>query len=253
MRRSLLALAALAAAVPTALRAEDPDAAVPSRSAPAPELPEPTMSVEAALEQSAKVEADSRAASESRLALPDADVRAREQAQTALLAHCAERPLPRWGLAIGAGFPDFGTASLVFRPLAQVRLHAGPAWNYLGWGLHGGVTLVPWSAPIAPLLSFQAGRFFGSDLSFLARGEDGAGMKPLLDEVVYSHASADVGIELGSPRGLSFSLRLGLSYVSVRTRGTASRTDEGGTVVALSNPSLNATLPSLKLGFQRWF
>jgi hypothetical protein len=161
--------------------------------------------------------------------------------------------LPRWGVALGAGFPEFATASLVFRPLAPVRLHAGPSWNYFGWGLQGGVTLVPWSLAVSPVLSLEAGRFFASDLSFVARGEDGAAMKPLLDDVSYSYAGAALGLEVGSPRGLQFAFRVGLSYVSIATHGTGTRAESDGSSVTLADPALNATLPSIELGVQYWF
>jgi hypothetical protein len=162
--------------------------------------------------------------------------------------------LPRWGLALGAGFPEFATASVVFRPLRPVRLQAGPSWNYFGWGLQGGVTLAPWAFAVTPVLSLDAGRFFASDLSFLASdGDNGAAMKPLLENVSYSYAGAAVGLEVGSPRGLTFSIRIGLSYVSIATHGTGTRSEADGSSVTLSDPSLNATLPSLKLGVQYWF
>jgi hypothetical protein len=253
MRLSLLALVALAAALPAGGRGEDLPAAAGDPAARAPDAAAPTMPPDVAADTAARADEDARAAASSGLALPASIERERAEAKASLARHGLRRPTPRWGLALGAGFPDFATASLVFRPLQRVRLHAGPAWNGFGWGVQGGVTFVPWSFAVSPLLSFQAGRFFGSDLSFLAKGEDGAGMKPLLEDMVYSYAAADVGLELGSQRGLSFTLRLGLSYVSVATHGTASHTSDGGTVVALTNPSLNATLPSAKLGFQYWF
>jgi hypothetical protein len=266
MRRSLLALAVLAASAPGPSRGDDlappagaeaPAAAEPGAPSPAPaareEPPEPTMTREAALEQAAKAEKDARAAEAAALPLPEAVERQRTEASAALAAHGMKRAVPRWGLALGAGFPEFATASLVFRPLSPVRLHAGPSWNYLGWGLQGGITFVPWSFAVSPLLSLEAGRFFASDLSFVVKGEDGATMKPLLDDVSYSYAAADVGLEVGSQRGLCFTLRLGLSYVSIATHGTATRTESGGGSVAVTNPSMNATLPSLKLGLQYWF
>jgi hypothetical protein len=217
MRAALLALAAVAAAVPGPARAED------------------------------QAEADGAPAARS--------VRISTAAPSDA-AQPAPRPqapgLPRWGLAFGAGFPEFATASVVFRPLAPVRLHAGPSWNYFGWGLQGGVSWVPWRFAIAPVLSLEAGRFFASDLSFVAGDDEGA-MKPLLDDVSYSYATAAVGLEIGSQRGLSFLFRLGLSYVSIATHGTGTRAEAGGSSVSLTDPKLNATLPSLELGLQYWF
>lgn len=225
MRLSLVAIAALALAAPAAARGEEKLPA--SVGEPVPAAPG--------------------------LALPEAVVKEQAEAKASTAARSLRPPLPRWGLSLGAGFPDFATASLVFRPLTPVRVHAGPSWNSFGWGLQGGVTVVPWSFVLAPLASVEAGRFFGSDVSFLAKGKDGAGTKPLLRDVVYSYAAADVGVEIGSQRRFCFTFKVGLSYVSVAAHGTATRTTDGGTVVQISNPALNATLPSAKLGFQYWF
>lgn len=161
----------------------------------------------------------------------------------------------RWGLALGAGFPDFATASVTLRPVDQVRLYAGPSWNYVGWGIQGGVALVPWDFWIAPVVSLEAGRFFRTNLGFLAKDDGGmpAGMRPLLERIDYSYAALDVGVEIGSQRGLSLSLRVGLSYVSISANGTATYTSDDGTIVTFADPAVRGTLPSLKLGVQYWF
>lgn len=166
--------------------------------------------------------------------------------------------MPRWGLALGGGFPNFATASLVFRPVSHLRFSAGPAWNYVGWGVQGGVALVPWRFWIAPIVSLEGGRFFRTNLGFLAKGSnesDGVPeeVKPLLEKVDYSYAALDVGLELGSQRGFSSSIRLGVSYVSIAAHGAATYTSDDGTVVSIRDPALHGTLPSLKLGFQYWF
>ena len=163
--------------------------------------------------------------------------------------------MPRWGLALGGGFPDFATASVVFRPVSHLRFSAGPAWNYVGWGVQGGVALVPWRFWIAPVVSLEGGRFFRTNLAFLARGSGDVPeeVRPLLEKVDCSYAALDVGLELGSQSGFSSSIRLGLSYVSIASNGSATYTSDSGAVVSLSNPALHGTLPSLKVGFQYWF
>ncbi len=162
---------------------------------------------------------------------------------------------PRWGLALGGGFPDFVTASLVFRPVSHLRFSAGPAWNYVGWGVQGGVALVPWRFWIAPVVSLEGGRFFRTNLGFLVK--DSAAVppevRPLLEKVAYSYAALDVGLELGSQRGFSSSIRLGLSYVSIAAHATATYTRDDGTAVSVSDPALHGMLPSLKVGLQHWF
>jgi hypothetical protein len=78
-------------------------------------------------------------------------------------------------------------------------------------------------------------------------------MRPLLRRVDYSYAALDLGLELGNPRGLAFSIRAGLSYVSVGAAGTATYTSDGGSTVTLRDPAFRGTLASAKLGFHYWF
>lgn len=160
----------------------------------------------------------------------------------------------RWGLLADAGFPSGASLSAVFRPVPSVRFFAGPAWNYVGFGVQGGVAVVPWHFAITPVLSAEVGRYFGADVSFIA--SDGSGvpkeLKPLLEDMSYSYGALHAGIELGSQSGLTFSLRAGLAYVSLKARGTAT-TDSGGTTVQFSDPRVRSTLPSVKLGLHYWF
>lgn len=161
-----------------------------------------------------------------------------------------------WGLLVDAGFPQGGSASAVFRPVPSVRVFAGPAWNWTGLGLQGGVAVAPWHFAVTPVLSAEVGRYFGSDVSFLADGSQGVPpeIAPLLEDVSYSYAAVHAGLELGSQSGIAFSLRLGLSYLSLQAKGTATVTDAGsGTVVQFTDPRVRGTVPSVKLGVLYWF
>lgn len=172
----------------------------------------------------------------------------------------AARPSPRdggparWGLVADAGFPEGVALSAVFRPVPSVRFFAGPAWNYVGFGVQGGVAVVPWHFAITPVLSAEVGRYFGADVSFMASENSGVPpeLKPLLEDMSYSYGAVHAGIELGSQSGVSFSIRAGLAYVSLRARGTVT-TDSGGTAVQFSDPRVRSTLPSVKLGLHYWF
>lgn len=163
---------------------------------------------------------------------------------------------PAWGLVVDAGFPEGGTVSLLFRPVPSVRFFAGPAWNWVGFGLQGGVAVAPWQLALTPVLSVEVGRYFSADASFLASESQGvpSEIAPLLDDVGYSYAAVHAGVEIGSQRGLVFSLRAGLSYLSLQARGTATVTDaDTGTVVQFTDPKVRGTVPSLKLGVLFWF
>ncbi len=169
--------------------------------------------------------------------------------------------LPRFGLLVAAGVPSGVSASFLFRPVRAFRLHAGPAWNYVSWGVQGGATFIPWAWRVAPTLSLEAGRYFDADLTWLVKDSGGVPVevKPLLQHVGYAYASALVGVEIGSQRGLAFSLRAGLAYFSVTAHGSVVTTTSGGTAgandaqVTLTNPQLHATSPSLQLGVQYYF
>jgi hypothetical protein len=222
-------------------------------------VPAPTMTDEAAAALGAAAATDAGDAKAAGLPLPAELAQQGAAAQAALEANRARRILPRWGLALGGGFPDFATASVVFRPVSHVRLSAGPSWNYIGWGLHGGVALVPWNWAITPVISLEGGRFFRSDASFLLddADEDADRIRPLLQGIDYAYGALDVGFEVGSPRGFSFSFRVGVSHVRVVANGSATYTSDddgsGATTVTIRDPRFSGTLPSVKTGFQYWF
>jgi hypothetical protein len=164
--------------------------------------------------------------------------------------------LPRLGLAADVGVPEGLTVAAMFRAVPSLRLWLGPSWNYVGLGLQGGVHWAPLPWALAPALSVEAGRYFSSDLTWLAQDSGGvpAEVEPLLRDVSYSYASVHLGFELGSPRGLAFSIRAGLSYLWLVARGTATSSDATGeTRVQFTDPQLRATIPSVKLGLHYWF
>jgi hypothetical protein len=164
------------------------------------------------------------------------------------------RSLPIVGIAVGGGFPDLGTLSLLVRPVSSIRLFAGPTWGWVGWGLHGGVVLAPVNWAITPTLSLETGKLFRSNVAFLLDDDgDVAKLKPLLERVDYQYVAADVGIEVGSARGFAFTLRLGLSWVTVKANGSVTFDGDSGARVTLRDPTIRATLPSFKMGFQYWF
>ncbi len=170
---------------------------------------------------------------------------------------------PRWGLLAGAGFPEGIAADAVFRPVTQVRLFAGPMWNYVGWGLQGGVTVVPWHLGVNPLLSIEGGRYFSADATFLAGKAGGvpAEVEPLLHGVSYDYASLHVGIEIGTRDAFAITVLAGLSYVTLTAKGTATTqvtvNDANGNpsvaVVSFTDPHVRGTMPSVKVGVQLWF
>ena len=174
----------------------------------------------------------------------------------------ATAPYPRWGLFLGAGVPQGGTLSLIYRPVPLVRLHAGPSWGYLKFGYHGGVTLTPIRWAISPTLGFEAGRYASINVASAVKETD-ASVAPLLRNVNVTYAAALLGFEFGSQRGFTFDLRVGLTWLKVDSKGTGTFTGSGGTVsggtttndatIKVTNPTLRASAPTVQLGFQYFF
>ena len=169
-----------------------------------------------------------------------------------------EEPL-HFGADLQIGVPEGVAASAVFRPVSAIRLWAGPAWNYVGWGLQGGATFVPWQLGVSPLLSVEGGRYFSADASFLARSSSSGvpqELEPLLKHVSYDYAAVHVGIEIGSRDAFAFSIRAGLAYVSATASGTATTSGtstSGAYTLSFTDPHIRGTVPSVKLGVQLWF
>lgn len=182
-------------------------------------------------------------------------------------ARAAEAPLPppprqaegaRLGLRLEVGAPEGATVALLLRPTPAFRLWAGPSWNVVGWGLQGGIALVPWQLAVAPVLSAELGHYFDADLTPFVNTSSGAPaeVEPLLRSVGYTYAAAHLGVEIGSQRGLAFTVQGGLAYIVGRSGGSAGTTQGAGgttTRITFRDPRLRATAPSVKLGLQYFF
>jgi hypothetical protein len=163
----------------------------------------------------------------------------------------------RFGLMVEAGVPEGGAVSLTYRPVRAVRLWAGPAWNYVGFGGQAGLMLVPFSSVVAPSLSVEVGRYLDADLRKYVDSGSGAPSEvtPLLAHVRYEYLAAHVGLELGSRR-FAFTLRAGLAWIRASAQGTTRTTDASGNTtseVYFSDPRITAAVPSVKLGIQTTF
>lgn len=179
------------------------------------------------------------------------------------LSHAVEGPppsdpFPRFGLSAAAGLPDGAVLSGLYRPLDWLRLSAGGSWNYFGWGLQGGAGVAPLHWPIDPTFNLEYGHYFDSDLSRFTSASAGvpAELQPLLRHVGYDYVSAQVGVEIGSSRRMAFFARAGLSLLWTTIHGTAEtqRTSGGQNItVRITDPSVRATFPSLKLGVLYYF
>jgi hypothetical protein len=162
--------------------------------------------------------------------------------------------LPRFGLALDAGLPGGAGLTLQARVLPALRAGVGPMWSGVGYGLKGGLQLSPaWR--FAPALEVEGGWAPRADLSLLAgKGGVSRDLKPVLAHSRYWFASALVGFDVGSPRGLSFMLRGGLSHLDAHAGRTVTVPGSGSTsTVEIGNATVRATVPCAKLGLQYWF
>jgi hypothetical protein len=174
----------------------------------------------------------------------------------------AVAPYPRFGLRFGVGFPAAVTADLVVRPFPYLRFHAGPAWNYVSWGVQGGIAVTPIRWYVSPVLEASYGHFFGGNLSSLYKPgpNDRLDLGRLLQKVGYDYLSGHLNLEFGSPRGACFSLGLGISYLRMDLRGTATSIPDPTVTdptkqftLTATNPSVRAVVPSLRLGLLFYF
>lgn len=176
-------------------------------------------------------------------------------AQSAGQPPARARGASQWGLLVDGGLPQGLSLSATFRPVSSVRFFAGPAWNYAGFGIQGGVSVVPWHFAVTPVLTVEAGRYFSEDVSFIASGGQGVppDIKPLMKNMSYTYGALHAGLEFGSQSAFNFAVDLGLAYVSLAAKGTVTKTDGSGTTVTFKDPRVRATLPSVKLGLHYWF
>ena len=121
----------------------------------------------------------------------------------------------RIGLMTDVGVPDGATASLVVRPIRQLRFEAGVAHNVVSPGVRGSVTWIPLATWATPVLSVGYGRFFERDANPIVQqlSGDSTLVSPLLERVGYDFANARVGVELGK-KYFTFFLHAGVSRVT---------------------------------------
>ena len=73
----------------------------------------------------------------------------------------------------------------------------------------------------------------------------------LFQRVGYDFGNAQLGLELGSPRGASFFLRVGVSYLTAIGRGVQQAlTDQS---LQAGNVKLSGVIPSAKIGMMYFF
>ncbi len=157
------------------------------------------------------------------------------------------------GVQLDVGAPGAGGATLLFRPWWWVRFNAGLAYDYVGFGLRGGVSVVPFHWAVTPSLNLDYGHYLSGDASRFSSSA-GAAEQALLRNAVYDFATAQVGLEFGSQRWFSFYVRGGFSYISATAQGSLvspfmTEKFGNGYQATVGDASLKAVLPCASLGF----
>jgi len=140
----------------------------------------------------------------------------------------------QFGLLVDGGVPGGAGLAGMFRPWDFLRVEGGLNWNYLSFGLRGGVTVIPFEWGLTPTLHLEGGHFFSGDASRFASG---GGAKVLLGHVPEDYLSASLGLEFGSQQRFVFFLRAGLCWIRTEARNIAQ-------AVAAENPGSTTTIKS---------
>jgi hypothetical protein len=165
------------------------------------------------------------------------------------------------GLQLDLGVPDIGGVSLLYRPLKWMRFEGGMLYNSAGYGVRGGVSVLPYF-PIAPSLTLEAGHYFDSNvyakLSQYTTVQDD--LRPLLENVGYTFVNAQLGLELGHPNAFVFFVRAGVSKVwmsihNAKAAVSANQSSAAGAtqLTDIADPTVRLGIPNVKLGFMIYF
>jgi hypothetical protein len=174
--------------------------------------------------------------------------------QSALpLENPVSKPLPKLGLAFGAGVPDGATGALTYRPYSWIHAEVGMSYNMISKGVRAGVSLVPFGA--GPSATLEAGHYFDGNANGIARSIAGSGFhdSAILQRVGYDYVNAHLGLDFGMRRVVFF-LHGGMSYIHARIHNVneevSGSASPGGTTVTFNqDPTVRVLTPSAKLGF----
>jgi len=139
-----------------------------------------------------------------------------------------------FGLLVDGGVPGGAGLAGMFRPWSFLRLEGGLNWNYLSFGLRGGLTLIPFEWGLTPTLHLEGGHFFPADAG---RFTSSGGAKVLLGHVPEDYLSASLGLEFGSQQRFVFFLRLGLCWIRTEAQNIAQ-------AIAAENPGSTTKVKS---------
>jgi hypothetical protein len=153
------------------------------------------------------------------------------------------------GLLLDAGVPTGAGLSAMFRPWSFVRFEGGVNYDYLSFGLRGGLTLIPFEFVVTPTVHVEGGHFFEGDAS---RFVDDPGVKILLSHVPENYLSASLGLEFGSQQRSVFFIRAGMSWIFTEASNVAASintTTGNSTIKSAANMPILLQVPTITLGY----
>jgi hypothetical protein len=185
--------------------------------------------------------------------IPAAETKANEEPPPARPAAPPSRSrAPLLAAMVDAGVPEGAAASVAYRPWQWLRVEAGGMHNLIGPGLRAGISLIPFYFWITPSLNLEVGHFFSGDATWMAhRFTSSRNIDPLFQRVGYDFGSAHLGLEIGSPSGVSFFLQVGASYVQMSSNGVQQVISDP--TIQASDIKLTGVIPSAKLGMTIYF
>ncbi len=158
----------------------------------------------------------------------------------------------KFGLQLDAGAPEGAGLMVLFRPFQWLRANAGFAYNVMGAGIRGGLTLIPFHWGVTPTLNFDLGHYFSGDLNKFVTAST-ASQRAVYSDAAYDFWSAQIGLEFGSQDGFLFYLRGGIVHIGATVPGSdvgAYLSSSGSTVVtSRGDGQFSALLPCVSLGF----
>lgn len=159
---------------------------------------------------------------------------------------------------VDAGVPDGLTASLVYRPIRPLNVHAGLGTNLIGLGVRLGATYYILPTTVAPSVSVELGHYFAGDANatFNRLGITSDSDSPLLREVGYDYANLHLGVEVGRER-MSFYFHAGFSALRTTLHNldevVAEDANEDLTFRVGEDPTASVVGPSARIGFLFFF
>jgi hypothetical protein len=163
----------------------------------------------------------------------------------------------RFGVKVDAGAPDGVGAAALVHPMRWIRAHAGATRNTLGFGVRGGVSLIPLELLVAPTLDVDIGHYFNADYGKLLTRLHGQPTPAAtrIRGVGYTQASASIGLEFSPSRSVTLFGNVGISYWSMRVNDVDAfirdAVDDPG--ITAKPLSLSLTSPAVKLGLIVYF